>query len=449
MSALKTNDDRVNLARVFRLWWPLAGSWLLMGVELPLFTAVVARLAEPKTNLAAFSSLVFPIALIIEGPIMMLLAASTALCKDKASYKRVYRFMMVTSAALTAIHVVIAFTPFYYVVAEDVLGLKPQLLEPARIGLMIMTPWTWAIAHRRFHQGVLIRFDRSLEVSIGTIVRLIANGSVLALGYFIGGVAGIVVGTSGIMTGVIVEMIYIARRCRPIIRGPLREAEPAELLTWRAFLAFYGPLAIMPILLILAQPIGAAAMNRMPAAIDSLASWSAVWGLVFITRSVGFAFNEVVVALAGKPGATQALRRFVILLASVTVGILVLVAATPLAELWFKRVSGLPDDLVAIARLAVAFAILMPGYQALQSWYQGMLLHERRTGAITEAVLVYLGLASILLFVGAQLDRWTGIYYALTSLSIAGVTQTVWLAWRSRRRSRDPENVAAPVPVEP
>ena len=449
MSAPKTNDDRITLGRVFRLWWPLAGSWLLMGIELPLFTAVVARMAEPKTNLAAFSSLVFPIALLIEGPIMMLLAASTALCKDKASYKRIYRFMMATGAALTALHALIAFTPFYYVVAEDVLGVKPQVIEPARIGLMIMTPWTWAIAHRRFHQGVLIRFERSKDVWLGTSVRLVANAGVLALGYGLGGFAGIVVGTSGIVTGVLVEMVYIARRARSVIRGPLRDAPPGEPLSWHAFLTFYGPLALMPILLILAQPIGAASMTRMPAAIDSLACWSAVWGLVFITRSVGFAFNEVVVALAGKPGAVRALRRFVFLLVTVTVGILVLVAATPLAHLWFKSVSGLPDDLASIARLAVVFAVLMPGYQALQSWYQGILLHERRTGAITEAVCIYLAVASVLLYVGVRLDRWTGIHYALVSLSVAGVSQTAWLAWRSRRRIRELGRVTAPVAIDP
>ena len=49
--------------RILALWWPLAASWLLMGIELPLFTACVARMPEPEVNLAAYGSLVFPIAL--------------------------------------------------------------------------------------------------------------------------------------------------------------------------------------------------------------------------------------------------------------------------------------------------------------------------------------------------------------------------------------------------
>ena len=66
--------------RIFHTWWPLAASWLLMGVELPVISAVIARLAYPEISLAAYGGVIYPLALIIESPIIMLLAASTALC---------------------------------------------------------------------------------------------------------------------------------------------------------------------------------------------------------------------------------------------------------------------------------------------------------------------------------------------------------------------------------
>jgi hypothetical protein len=88
-----------------------------MGAELPALSAVVARLPEPAINLAAYSGIVFPIALIIESPIIMLLAASTALSKDVASYRKIWKFMMIAGASLTALHALVVFTPLYYVVA--------------------------------------------------------------------------------------------------------------------------------------------------------------------------------------------------------------------------------------------------------------------------------------------------------------------------------------------
>ena len=402
-----------------------------MGIELPMFSAAVARMAEPKIHLAAFSSIVFPIALLVEGPIMMLLAAATALSRDLASYRKLYRFMRAAGAALTLVHAAIAFTPLYDVVA-DVMLVKPEVREPGRWGLMIMTPWTWAIAHRRFNQGVLIRFGRSGEVWVGTLLRVIANASLLFAGLRFTSLPGIIVGTTGFTTGVIVEMAYIAWRGRSVVRGPLASAPPVEPLRRRRFLAFYLPLAISPMLMLIVQPLGAAAMNRMPVSLDSLAAWSPVWGLVFIPRSIGFALNEVVVALLDKPGAVVALRRFTLLLATSTVAFLVLFAATPLAEAWFRHASALRPELVGISCTAVAFAVLMPGYQAIQSWYQGALVHERRTRAITEAVVVYLVVASTLLVIATRVAKHEGIFYAIVCFSIAGICQTTWLAIRAR-----------------
>ena len=39
---------------VFSTWWPLAASWLMMGLELPAVSAVIARLAYPEIHLAAY-----------------------------------------------------------------------------------------------------------------------------------------------------------------------------------------------------------------------------------------------------------------------------------------------------------------------------------------------------------------------------------------------------------
>ena len=53
--------NSVTLKRIFNLWLPLAGSWFLMGVETPMLTAFVARMAAPEITLAAWGSLIYPI----------------------------------------------------------------------------------------------------------------------------------------------------------------------------------------------------------------------------------------------------------------------------------------------------------------------------------------------------------------------------------------------------
>jgi hypothetical protein len=40
--------------RIFLFWLPLAASWLLMSLEGPVLQAVIARLGDIQTQLAAF-----------------------------------------------------------------------------------------------------------------------------------------------------------------------------------------------------------------------------------------------------------------------------------------------------------------------------------------------------------------------------------------------------------
>ena len=430
---MSSAEPELTSSRILRLWWPLAVSWLLMAADNQMLTAFVARMPDAMVHLAAWGSIVFPLSLLVEGPIIMLLAASTALCRDGESYRRLRRFMHAMGAGLTALHVAIAFTPLFDVVAVGILGAPEEVVEPGRLGLRLMTPWTWSIAHRRFHQGILIRHERSRAIGIGTGVRLAAITVVLALGKAAGGLPGIAVGGAAVASGVLCEAAFIARCVRPILRERVLPAvAEGPPLSRGAFLRFYVPLAITPSLTLAVQPVGAWAINHMPLALESQASWIPVYSFVFFARGVGFAFNEVVVALLGRPGAVRALKRFALALAATSSGALLATAATPLGSLWFGHVSGLDPELTALCRAALWIALPMPAYAVLQSLYQGALVHVGRTRAITEAVAIYAGLAATLLAIGAAWDGILGLDAALTALVAGGIAQTAWLALRSR-----------------
>ena len=423
--------------RVLTTWWPLAASWLLMSAELPALSAVIARLPDPEINLAAYGGVVFPLALIIESPIIMLLTASTALSKDMASYQRIRRFMLWTSMILTGFHLLVAFTPLYDLVVRHILGAPQEIIEPARLGLKIMTPWTWSIAFRRFNQGVLIRFGRSRSVGTGTVIRLLTDGLVLTLGYLLGrqpgGPSGIVVAASAVAVGVICEAVYAGMVVRPVLRNDLRLAPPVpQELSWSSFAAFYIPLAMTSLLSLIVQPIGSASLSRMPQALESLAVWPVVSGLLFMFRSGGMALNEVVVALLDESSSSSVLRRFTYLLAFGFTALLLFFITTPLAHIWFQEISALPIDLAQLAQTGMWLVLPMPALGALQSWFQGALLHSRHTKAITEAVIVFLVINGLTLLAGVLWGGATGLYIGLGSFTISTLMQTAWLWIRSQ-----------------
>ena len=426
------------LAWTLRAWLPLAASWMLMACELPALSAVVARLVNPEIELAAYGSVILPIALIIEAPIIMLLAASTALSRDGASYRELRSFTHRAGAVLTALHLLVALTPAYDIVVGAWIGAPAPVAEAARIGLIIMTPWTWAIAYRRFNQGILIRFGHNRAVTVGTVLRLTANISVLALGWWSKAMPGAVLAASAVASGVTVEAIYAGLRVRPVVREQLAADDPeAEPLRGRAFWAFYVPLALTPIIALLTQPLAAASVARMPEALSSLAVVPVVVGFLFIFQALGLALNEVVIAGLEHPARARDLRRFTLMLAAAIALVVVAMATEPLARFWFGNVSGLSPELVHYARGAVILGIPTTFTRVLISWYGGVLVHARQTRAISEAVVVFLLVAGVVLSVGIATGQVAGVYVAMVAMSLGRIAQVLWLWWRSRSAVRN------------
>jgi hypothetical protein len=424
--------ERLPMRKIFETWWPLAFSWLLMSVELPAISAVIARLVNPEINLAAYGGIVYPLALIIEAPVIMLLSASTALSKHRQAYDRIWRFMMIAGFISTGLHILFAFTPLYYFVVQEVIKVPQQIVEPARIGLMIMTPWTWSIAYRRFQQGVMIRFGYSRAVGMGTIVRLTAGGITLLAGYLIHDVSGVIVGASAQIAGVVSEAIYAGWRVRAVLKHDLPNAPFDQLLSWRDFFKFYIPLALNSLIFLIWQPIGSAALSRMPNALLSLAVWPVVSGLTFLLRSPGIAMNEVVVASLDRPGSSHALYRFAKRLAWGTSLLHLLLAATPLAWLYFTRVSALPPNLAQIASYGFWLALPLPALSVFQSWFQGKILFGKQTRGVPESVAVFLLTVLIVLGSGVIWGKITGLYVSMAGFALANVAQMGWLWYRSR-----------------
>jgi len=425
-------DQPLDSRTVVATWLPLAASWLLMGLELPLVSAVMARLPQATVSLAAYGGVVFPCALLIESPIIMLLAASTAVCRDRPAYALVQRFMFVAAGSLTLLHALVAFTPLFDVVAGTLLGVPPETREPARLGLRLMLPWTLAIAYRRTQQGVLIRFRRPHAVTIGTAIRLAVNCAVLGIGARHGGLPGIAVGASAVACGVVAEAIYAGWAVRPVVAREMPAIAAGSPLTWRAFLHFYLPLSATPLIGFLAMPLSAAGMSRMPLALESLAIWPVLSGVTFTLRSLGFAFNEVVVSQLDHRFAVRTLRRFAVVLSAASSGVLLLAAATPLGVLWFGRVSALPADLAGLAARALWIMVPLPALAVWQSWWQGTLVHSRRTRGVTESVVVLLAATLLPLAIGVAFHAAPGILFAAAAFTVGNGAQAAWLVRRSR-----------------
>ncbi len=86
---------------ILKAWMPLEAAWLLMAIEGPFIAAVIARLLNPTLNLAAFG-VAFPLGMLFESPIILIMSAATALVKDRESLRRLFRFTLALNGLITA-----------------------------------------------------------------------------------------------------------------------------------------------------------------------------------------------------------------------------------------------------------------------------------------------------------------------------------------------------------
>lgn len=429
-------NNPLRLSRVASTWWPLAASWLLMGVEMPIIAAVLGRLPASEVQLAAFGGIVFPVALMIEAPVIMLLAASVRLSDTPRNFAFLQKFSRILGLSLTAVHGLIAFTPLFDVIVVPLLDPPEEIIAASRLGFQCMLPFTIAVAERRFHQGLLIRFGRQRQVGVGTLVRLGSMVSTLLLLAMLAeryDLHGAAVGAVAISAGVIFEALYARYQALRVERGPLAKIpEDRVPLNIKRTVSFYLPLALTSVLTLVTQPLGSAGMNRMPDSLASLAVWPALGGLSFLLRSTGIAFNEVAIHHARDPHSIAPLRTFAILMGTALSLFTVFFATSPGAELWYGDLLGLNAEMVNLAKNATWAIIPLPLTSFLASYWQGFLVDQHRTRAVSEGVAVGLFATIVTLVVFATADWTSGAFGASLALSLGGAAQCVWLWWRTR-----------------
>ena len=405
--AVASRAVRYTTRTILLFWTPLAAQWLMMASEGPFLAAIIARLGDPAFNLAAYG-VTFAVAILVESPVIMLMSASTALVEDEASYRKLRAFTHALNAGSTGLLLFVLVPPVFDVMAGTLLGLPDAVARLVYGSLWLLLPWPAAIGYRRFLHGLLIRSGRTRLVAYGTLLRLAAMASTALVLYSVGGLPGALVGAAALSAGVCAE----ALAARIMARGAVRDLTQAGALAGRSeersgaseteltfggIARFYYPLALTSFIGLTVQPLLTFFMGRAPAPIESLAVFPVVHALSFLFRALGLSFQEAAIALLGKRCEhAPELGRFGLWLGLGSSAAMGLVVFTPLAEVWFRDVSGLTPALTAAALVPARIMALLPALSVLLSWQRAVLVQGRTTRPITWAtVLEVAGIAAL------------------------------------------------------
>ncbi len=429
---MQDRDATTSLGALGRFWLPLQATWLMMAVEGPFLAAVIARLPDPKFNLAAYG-VAFSLAIMVEAPVIMMMSAATALVDGAPNYRRLRDFTWLLNVGITVVMVLLLFTPAWDLVIFGLIKLHPEVARLTHTSLVILLPWPAAIGFRRFYQGLLIRAGLTRRVAYGTVVRLSAMAVVALICWRLTSLPGAWVGACALSAGVLAEAV--ASRVMAI--GAVRHflATPGEgELSFGDITRFYYPLALTSTISLVVHPMVTFFLGQSRHAIESLAVMPVINSLVFIFRTPGLSFQEAAITMLGRTwNNLDLVRRFAGVLATGSAVLLALIAWTPLSGLWLRDVSGLSPELAAFALTPIRILMLMPALSVLLSVQRSMQVARRQTGPVTWASVLEVSGILLVLVLAIQWGDWVGATAAAAAFMAGRMAGNAYLLPGLRR----------------
>jgi hypothetical protein len=425
---------------ILSFWAPLAATWLMMAVEGPYVAAIIARLADPIHNLAAYG-VAFSFAFMAEAPVIMMMTAANALVSDRRSLLALRRFSFRLNVSLTVAMIVGVLPPVFRFFTDRIIGLPPDLAHLTHVSVSFLVLWPAAVGYRRFYQGILVRHHMPRRVAYGTLVRL-ATMSLTAAGLaLLTDLPGAYIGSLALGGGVIAEALASRWMARAIVARLLSGPDvPGAVLSMRDVTRFYVPLALTSLLPIIVNPLVTFFLGRSRSPVESLAVLPVVTGFVFIFRSGAIAYQEVAVALSGDdPQRERRIARVAMQLAGLSAFALGGILFTPLGRVYFVAVSGLSPILAAFASWPARMLALLPALDYVLSLQRARFVLMKRTRIITAGTIAEAAAIVLALVVGIGFLDVVGAMAAATAIllgRVCGNVVLVSMASVAARKSR-------------
>lgn len=423
--------------KVLVFWLPLALAWLLMSLEGALIQSVISRKPDAETQLAAFG-LMFSLSILLETPIIMLLATSNALSRDRQSFRLLWRFMLGLNIFIASLSLLMAFTPLLDFYLGTLLNIPAHIIEAARPGMKIVTFWGAVIGYRRFHQGIIIRFGNTRYVGYGTLFRVLVSGAVAMTLGALTTIAGTQIGALALICSVIAEALYTHRVSRTDVRQLLETPRPPHRppLTYGQVARFHLPLAVTSLITMLVNPAIERGLASMPDPTRSLAAWPIILSIMWFMRAGGMAYQEVVISLNDSEDHHRILRNITMRLGLGLSLTMLLFAATPLVKFYLSTIVGVTADLHGLVIAGAQAAFLLPLLTTLHSYFRALLMLSNRTAAIYQAIALGFTVTAVIVWIGIALGLH-GILAASLGLTLGQAFELLYLYVSYRRGKAD------------
>lgn len=369
---------------------PLSLTDVAMTLGDPLQTVALTRLTFPQETLAGVG-VVKGVAVFLESPIIMILHASTALGGHVSSRRALWQFTVITGLSLSGIFLLLTWEPLYKWLILDVFGVSPFIAARGRITFLLMFLWPFAIAWRRFFQGLLIRAQKSIAVGWASIARLTWVITTLFVGVSLKLDGALLAGIT-MMGAILIEAVMVTWFCLRLgaisILNKQVHSETKKLpKTFQEVALYYLPLASTMLIVWGARAILLSLIARSFDGSLALAVWPAAWGLILSIANGTRMIQQVVISTYEETD-RRTLVAFVVIVGLSFTLIPIFLGFTDKGLLLLGQFLGNNTSLVEAARPVVQILSFLPLLLALQNTFQGLLIHRAKNWYINIATFV-------------------------------------------------------------
>ena len=421
-------NESLSHKKILKFWIPLSATWLMMSVEGPFLTALIARMSNPEYNLAAYG-VAFAFALIIESPVIMMMSASVALVRNEYSFYKLRNFVYSVNLLITLFIIILIIPPVFYFLTIELMNLPTEVAVLTHKSVILLIPWPASIRYRRFYQGIMISGNATRRVAYGTIIRMSSMFFVAVMLIPFTQLDGVVIGASALSSGVVMEALASRIMVNKFIKNVKLNLtnDSSTNLSYKEIVKFYYPLALTSFISLGIQPIVIFSMGQSNRALDSLAVLPVLNSLVFFFRSFGLSFQEVGVALMGENKNYFKLRNFAIVLGIAVVTGLGLISFTSLSDIWFQKVSGLSSQLSEFSKFPLMLYTIFPATTVFISFQRAILVYFRKTNPITYATIIEVVGIIITLIITIKFFSLVGVIAAIIAYTLGRIAAIIYL----------------------
>lgn len=426
-------SQSVSLGTLWREFLPLSLSDVTMAYGDPMMTTTLAHLPDAQNNLAAVG-IAKSLAIFFESPIIMILHAANALAGSQDSRKALWRFTLLVGGGLTFLLSLLGLPIIFNFVGVSLLGIPSAMLATVSQVLLLMGGWPFAIAWRRYFQGLLIYHGQSRAVAKASIFRLLTLALVLTGGFFLPITGGILAGFA-LISGVIVEAIAVtifARLSGAILPPQIEQPNLPRNLTqvWK----FYLPLANSMMVVWGGRAILISILARAEDATIAIAAWSAAWGLVLVIANSTRMVQQMVIKYRHQVSDRQLLT-FAISVGAACSTVLLLMSVTPIGDRIVQSFIGNDLTLAKSIKPVLLICAIVPLFVALQNAIQGFLVSENRTGHVN--LSTWLGTGTLLIITTFAINKgMNGAMAAAIAMITSMLVEISCLLWKRGAKSQ-------------